>query len=74
MTERALYLVRLQAEQVPDAGNVQKLSLPEPLTEMLDSEGWQVMSHELAIPNFDGGMILSLYCEREAPGTTRVTA
>lgn len=66
--KRTVYVVRVPVSMIPAAGDldVQVLYFPAGLTEVLDAEGWRVVSHTTAFPDLSGDMMLSLYCERDA--------
>ena len=65
MTERKLFLLRVQSSAVPSAEYPsRKLGLPEALTGELNQGNWRVVNHALS-PDATGGVLLSLYCERQ---------
>ena len=65
MTERKLFLLRVQTSAVPSAEYPsRKLGLPEALTGELNQGNWRVINHALT-PDATGGVLLSLYCERQ---------
>ena len=65
MTERKIFPLRVQSSALPSAEYPsRKLGLPDPLTGELNSGGWRVVNHTLS-PDATGGLLLSLYCERD---------
>jgi hypothetical protein len=64
MTERKLFLLRVQSSALPSADfPFRKLGLPDTLTSELNQGGWRVVNHTIG-PEPTGGLLLSLYCER----------
>lgn len=74
MTERKIFLLRVQSSALPTAQYPsRKLGLPDPLTGELDRDGWRVVNHTLS-PEATGGLLLSLYCERDNRWRSRFLA
>jgi len=64
MTERKIFLLRVQSNALPAAEYPsRKLGLPEALTGELNQGDWRVVNHAIT-PDPSGGLLLSLYCER----------
>lgn len=65
MTQRKLFLLRVPNSAVPSAEHpARKLGLPDTLTGELDAGSWRVVNHAIS-PEPGGGLLLSLYCERD---------
>lgn len=66
MTERRLYAMWMHSSLIPepDSGEVQRLDLPDLVTQELDEGGWNVVHHTVKVPDLSGDMLLTLYVER----------
>lgn len=62
--ERRVLMMRIAEDQLPGPGGAMQLSLPDTVNELLDTEGWRVVSHHIATADLTGTLVLSLYVER----------